>query len=333
MHDGTAQDVDGPFRELIDIGRGRTIEVRETAAGDAQALHGFYAPLSIHDLHRRFFSSWHPTLEWCHDWATVGERGGFGVLAVLHDAPAAVARDADRGEGRDGPGVVEGAAGGTVIAEAGYAMRSDGDGDLAVTVAPEWRGWLGGYLVDVLVRHASKAGLRNLQAEVLLENRPMLAVLRHRGAVNLEHDNGEVRLTIGTEGSVPTFPVGQQGPKVLVEVGSGRWSGERLANDAGCATAMCGGPDRRARHGCPVLRGERCPLADEADAIVVLFDPADPRTDQLIEAHRRNRPGVPIFVAPRRDDVTPAPEPCIEVGADAAETVDHLLSLLAPPRP
>ena len=111
-------------------------------------------------------------------WADIASEGGFGVIAIVH---------------RDG--VPEEVAG-----EAGYAMRDDGDGDLAVTVAPDWRGWLGPYLLDVLVRHAAAAGLANLQAEVLLENGPMLSLLSRRGPVALAHDSGVVRLSIGTAG-------------------------------------------------------------------------------------------------------------------------------------
>jgi hypothetical protein len=302
-----SDDIGGAFGEVLDLCDGRTIEVRATRAGDGPLLHDFYTPLPTHDVYRRFFSAWHPSEDWCEEWATVGERGGFGVLALLNEAS---------GENR-------------VIAEAGYAMRRDGDGDLAVTVDPEWRGWLGAYLVDVLVRHAAANGIENLQAEVLLENRPMLTVLRHRGAVNLEHVDGEVRLTIGTHGYVPSWPVEADGVRILVEVGSGRWAGESAAAEAGAVTAMCSGPARRTRRPCPLLAGEPCPLAERADAIVVLLDPDDPTTDELIAAHRRRRPGIPVFVAPRREGAPDHDASCIEVSGDGGETVDRILSLVA----
>ena len=161
----------------------------------------------------------------------------------------------------------------TVVAEAGYSIREDGDGDLAITVAAPWRGWLGAYLLDVLVRRAAADGVRNLQAEVLLENEPMLSLLRHRDAVALSHDDGVVHLSIGTSGSTADWPPLERRPKILVEVAGRRWSGEHAAEEAGLATTMCAGPDRRLRHGCPVLEGGTCPLADGADAIVVLLDP------------------------------------------------------------
>ena len=35
-----------------------------------------------------------------------------------------------------------------IVAEAGYALLPDGNGDFALTVAAGWRGWLGPYLPD-----------------------------------------------------------------------------------------------------------------------------------------------------------------------------------------
>ncbi len=191
-------------------------------------------------------------------------------------------------------------AGETVAGEAGYAIRPDGDGDLAVTVAAPWRGWLGPYLLDVVVRHAAAVGMTNLQADVLLENGPMLSLLRRRDPVAMGHDEGAVRLSIGTSGPVASWPARERRPRVLVEVPGRRWAGEYAADSAGLATAMCAGPAGRKRSGCPVLEGGSCPLADDADAIVVLLDPDDERTQQLIDAHRRNHPGTPVLVRSKR---------------------------------
>jgi ribosomal protein S18 acetylase RimI-like enzyme len=300
-----------PLPEIIALAGGAQMEVRQTSAADAERICDLYETLSVNDRHRRFFGAFRPHLDWCRQWADVGSRGGFGVIAIV------------RREGQ--PDEVAG--------EAGYAMRGDGDGDLAVTVAPEWRGWLGPYLLDILVRHAGAAGLANLQAEVLLENGPMLSLLNRRHPVAMAHDNGTVRLSIGATGPVPTWPSGERRPHVLVEVAGRRWAGERAAEAAGLATAMCAGPAARGDHGCPVLDGGRCPLADEADAIIVLLDPDDERSARLVQAHREQSPGTPVLVRHRPSDDgvddRPAVAPgCVAVEPDGADAVAQVLALV-----
>jgi hypothetical protein len=293
---------------MIELADGGRLEVRPTQITDAERICALYESLSIGDRHRRFFSAFQPRLEWCEQWADVGARGGFGVIAIAH---------------RDGrPEEVAG--------EAGYAIRHDGDGDLAVTVAPGWRGWLGPYLLDVLVRHAASVGLENLQAEVLLDNGPMLSLLRRRDPVAMGHDNGIVRLSIGTTGPVSTWPSREDRPRVLVEVAGRRWSGETAAEQAGLAAAMCAGPDARGVHGCPVLEGGHCPLADGADAIIVLLDPDDERSERLIRAHRERSPGTPVLVRHRStaDGDAALPSGCIDVEADGDDAVAQVLALI-----
>ena len=297
----------GAFSETFELADGARMEVRPTTAADAERISALYETLSISDRHRRFFGAFRPHLDWCRQWADIASRGGFGVLAIVH---------------RDGvPDEVAG--------EAGYAIRDDGDGDLAVTVAPSWRGWLGPYLLDVLVRHAAATGLANLQAEVLLENGPMLSLLSRRGPVALGHDSGVVRLSIGTSGPVPTWPPADARPRVLVEVAGRRWAGEQAAESAGLATAMCAGPAARGDDACPVMHGGRCPLADEADAIVVLLDPDDERGASLIQAHRDQSPGIPVLVrhhTPTHDGADVLG--CIDAESDGAAVVAQLLSLI-----
>jgi hypothetical protein len=302
-------DADPP--EIIELAGGASMEVRPTSFADGERICTLYETLSIVDRHRRFFGAFKPHLEWCQEWADVASRGGFGVIAVVH-------REGQPDE---------------VAGEAGYAIRDDGDGDLAVTVAPNWRGWLGPYLLDVLVRHAGAVGLANLQAEVLLENGPMLSLLRRRDPIALGHDNGIVRLTIGTVGPVPTWPPSERRTRVLVEVAGRRWAGERAADAAGLATAMCAGPEARGSDGCPVLDGGRCPLADEADAIIVLLDPDDERTAQLVRAHREQSPGIPVLVRHHTpsldasDDSLYVPG-CVDVEPDGADAVAQILALV-----
>jgi hypothetical protein len=293
--------------DVIELADGRVMTVRATTADDAGRICTLYGELTSIDRHRRFFGAFSPKFEWCRRWASVGERGGFGIIALVgradDDAPVAVA-------------------------EAGYAMRGDGDGDFAITVATPWRGWLGAYLLDVLVRRAATEGVRNLLAEVLLENGPMLSLLGRRDAVAVEHDDGVVRLSIGTSGTTPDWPPAETRPRVLVEVAGRRWSGENAADKAGLATRICAGPDHRVRHGCPVLDGGTCALADGADAIVVLLDPDDERSQELIEAHRRNSPGTPVLVRHQTVDGDAVSSGCIELEGDGARAVAQLVSLI-----
>jgi hypothetical protein len=289
----------------IELPDGRHLIVRVASAADGERICELYQGLTSDDRRRRFFGAFTPREEWCREWASVGERGGFGVVAFV------VGPDGDE-----------------LVGEAGYAMRSDGDGDLAVTIARAWRGWLGAYLLDVLVRHAAAAGVANLQAEVMLENGPMLSLLQHRDPVSVGHEDGVVRLSIGTSSSTPGWAPLERRPRVLVEVAGRRWSGEVAAEGSGLATAMCAGPSGRRRHGCPVLEGGSCPLADEADAIVVLLDPDDERSRQLVAAHRARSPGTPVLVRHSASPEVQLHDGCIEVAPDGAETVEQILSLI-----
>jgi RimJ/RimL family protein N-acetyltransferase len=271
--------------EVLDLDGGRSLLIRPTTADDAGQLDSLYLALEPADLRKRFFTACTPQGDWSRTWASVAERGGYGVIAIVRSDPAAGGDE-------------------TVVGEAGYALRHDGDGDLAVTVHPDWRGWLGAYLVERLVAHASSTGIANLQADVLLENAAMRRVFEHRGAVAFEHEGETEHVSISTVGHVPSWPPGDRRRRVLVEAAGGRWQGEAAAGESDVAVAVCSGPSRRRRPGCPVLTGGRCPLADGADAIVVLLDPDDDTTPRVIDAHATMNPETPVFV--RRADTTPA---------------------------
>jgi hypothetical protein len=284
--------------EQFDVDDIRTLVIRPTTGDDAHHLEVLYRALDPEDQRRRFFTAWSPNETWCGSWASVAERGGFGVIAIVNDP-----------------------AGETAVGEAGYAILSDGDGELGVTVVDDWRGWLGAYLVDRLVEHAAANGIENLQADVLLENSPMRRILAHRGAVAFEHDGGSDRLSISTAGHVPSWPPGETRRRVLVEAIGGRWNGEAAASDADVAVAVCRGPSRRQRHGCPVLTGGRCPLADGADAIVVLLDQEDDDTTRIVDAHLVQNPSTPVFV--RRTEETP--DRCRSLSGDFPGDVTDIL--------
>lgn len=275
-----ADDIDAPGSaahdgEEIDLGGGRVLLIRPTTADDADRLESLYRSLDPGDLRRRFFTAWSPHGDWSRTWAAIAERGGYGLIAIIRE--------------------VSGTASEKVVGEAGYAVRHDGDGDLAVTVHPDWRGWLGAYLVDRLVLHAADVGVDNLQADVLLENSAMRRIFAHRGAVVLDHERGTEHVSISTSSHVPSWPPDDGRRRLLVEAAGGRWRGESAAHDADTAVAICSGPRRR-RTGCPVLNGDRCPLADGADAIVILLDPDDDMTSDVIDAHAETNPATPVFI-------------------------------------
>jgi hypothetical protein len=143
----------------------------------------------------------------------------------------------------------------------------DGAADLGITVSPDWRGWIGPYLLDALVDDARAAGVSVLTAEVLSENRPMLRLLASRGEAMLPNDDFRtVRVVIPTSGRAPVWPPATGHPRIAVEVPGGRWRGTAAAEAAGVHVVAC---PRRAEY-CPVLSGGRCPLVADADLVVVV---------------------------------------------------------------
>jgi hypothetical protein len=148
-----------------------------------------------------------------------------------------------------------------VVGEAGYGVLPDGNGELAMTIERGSRGWLGPYLLEAVAESAAASGVPNLEADVLTVDGPMLGLLRSRGSVVMEHDGWSVvRLLIGTGGRRPTWPASGDRLRVLVEGA-----------------------------------GQPCPLAAEADVIVVSRPPDDGWLD-LMRAHAELHPGVPVCI-------------------------------------
>jgi RimJ/RimL family protein N-acetyltransferase len=162
----------GPLR-VIDLPSGGRLEVRMMTLADADLLDQLYGTLSAADLRRRFFTAGRPSRRVVEYWAAIGEHGGFGVIAIAHQE-------------RVRP-----------VAEAGYALLDDGFGELAITVVPDWRGWLGPFLVEVVAEHAAACGIPGLKAEILTDNTIMRRVLGHRGAVVAECGSGTMLLATG----------------------------------------------------------------------------------------------------------------------------------------
>jgi GNAT superfamily N-acetyltransferase len=289
--------LDAPTDRSVDLPDGRTLSVRRVAPDDVPGLESLYAGLSADDLRRRFFSVYHPTTEFLAHVAD-GDGGRVGLVALVEDG---------------------------IVAEAHYAPLDDGDAEFAITVAPGWRGWLGPYLLDALVETAAARGVPNLQAEILLENTPMLAIVRARGYATLDHtDYSVVRVTIGTSSRTPSWPGPHDRPRILAEVPGGRWRNEAAARDDGFDVVVCPGPGRGRAARCPLLEGKPCPLAGGADAVVFALRADDPRSEQVLAGLHRLHPDVPVCVQ-RRDPGPDAPETPLAPDAPG----DEVLALLA----
>lgn len=111
-----------------------------------------------------------------------------------------------------------------------------------------------------------------------------------------------------------SWPASASGPRILVEAAEPltAWAYEQLLEGAGFDVLMCRGPYTR---DCPLLRGEPCPAADDAAAIVFALDLTDPVHQNALAEHRRAHPGVPVCVD------TPKGRAANAERAGAAETV------------
>ena len=261
------------YLRTFDLRDGRTMTVRHSDPADVSGIAELYEGLSLDDRYHRFFSGCMPN-DFAEQWTHVADQGGVGLVVVV----------ANGGE--------------HIVAEAGFALLPNGDGELALTVAREWRGWLGPFLLDALVHEAADRGIPNLQAEILVDNGAMLSLVRSRGyAIVDQGDWSIVRVTIGTSGYPPSWPEADERPRVLVETPGGRWHAAKAPEASGLQIIGCPGPTR-AQHGCPALAGRPCPLAAHADVIVFAFPPSDAQAQAILNAHSRLHEDVPLLVAP-----------------------------------
>lgn len=253
-----------PMR-VAEIAEGQTLVVRKATVDDVDAITALYAGLTPDDLYRRFFCGSRPPRALIERW--VAMHGDTGVMLV------AEVRDPGRG--------------GELVGEAVWTALPDGSAEFSLTVARSWRGWLGPYLLDTLVEAAAGQGIASLQADVLSDNRQMLAVVRARGYVMLDHSDWSiVRVMIATGRGVPPWPPKDPRTRVLVEGSGARSLAAALAAKPGLRVIGCGGPARTPDGWCPALRGEACPLADGADLVVSRLPTDDDRTAAVLAAHR-----------------------------------------------
>jgi len=270
----TGQGGGGHSPRRLALPGGRRLTIRRSTPADADALTEMFTSLDDDDLYRRFFQAHLPTTKTIEHILSVAEREGIGLVATL---------EMGHGEVR-------------IVGETSYELLPDGGAEIGITVAPGSRGWLGPYLLDALVEEARARGVTNLQADVLVENRRMLALMRTRGYATMDHSERPsiVRVVIGTSGRTPPWPGTHETKRVLVEAPGGRWHGESAARAAGFEVLVCPGPLAHTR--CPALVGEPCPLASAADLVVDAVSPDTPAGRALLDAHDRLHVGVPVCV-------------------------------------
>jgi hypothetical protein len=237
---------------VLDEPGGHRLTVRRATAADEAALEALYRRLPSEDRRNRFFTGGCPKDDWVRCWLQPPNQV---VVAVDEE--------------------------GQIVADAGFALDGRGRAELGMVVERSRRGWLGPYLLDVVLRIAAEQGHDAIVAEVLATNRSMLALVGARGYALLpSSDVGTVRLVLGTHDTVPGWPGRHDRRRILVETPGGRSAAVAALADAGFDVIACPGPTRRSRRWhCPVLEGRPCPLVDDADAVV-----ANLRADRLEDA-------------------------------------------------
>lgn len=278
---------------------GRRLSIRPMRRSDAPGIVALYAALGEEDVYRRFFASRPPSASFVEKMATITTRGGVGLVVTVPRR----GREAAVTAGGGGRAPQE-----RIVAEATCEPLTDGDGELGITVAPGVRGWLGPYLLDALLEDAAAAWIPNVQADVLLTNKPMLTTLCRRGIAVMTSDvrSSILRVVVGTVRDVPSWPAASGRNRVVVEVQGGRWHATKDLEAAGYDVVGCGGPPGGWAN-CPPMRGEPCPLAAEVTVIVNAV-PAGARA-ALIDSHRHVHSRVPVCaVLGASDDQRPGNE-------------------------
>ena len=158
--------------DTVSLSGGRTLTVRTVTKADVEGLNALFESLSDDDRYFRFFGLSHPARKFIEQLARAADEGGYRLVAVV-----------------SGPE-------NKLVAEAGYAILPDGNGEFALTVAAGWRGWLGPFLLDAVVAAAAARQVPNLQADILASNARMLALVAGRGYAVLRREASELRVAI-----------------------------------------------------------------------------------------------------------------------------------------
>lgn len=257
----------------IELDGGRVLSIRHAVPDDTDAAVEMYRRMEPSDLNRRFFTAGVPGTHSVNRWMSIEATGGLTLVAEV------TLRSGDR----------------RIVAEAGYAPTGDGDVELGIAVDSAYRGWLGRYMLSLLFLHAEADGVSNIQAVVLSSNRAMLGMAKSRGYVVLDHpDWGIVRLSMAADGTTPTWPKRKNGYRVVVETDHTRWRGEHALENEDYEVIIC--PVSSDSDTCPALKGERCPLLEGADAVVVDLASDHPKRTDLIKADQELHPELPLVI-------------------------------------
>ena len=248
---------------------GRSVAIRRMTPADAPALGELYRGLPVEDRRMRFFTAFEPERSWFEQWASVSDGGGFGLVAVTKQP----------GDDRD----VE-----VIVGDAGATLLPNGNVEAAFTVAREWRGGLGSRLFEATMTEARRRGVRNLELEVLLENAPMLGLIRKYRYGVLIHGYASARFVVGTHADGPAWAPNDDRQRVLVEIAGGWWGGEEGLHDSDVQVVVCPGPAPGRK--CPATTGKECRLAHDADVIVMRLRNDNPETDAIRAAHWAHHP-------------------------------------------
>jgi len=153
---------------------GRALTVRAITHADVEGLDTLFGRLCEEDQYHRFFHPYYPNQKFLEQMTRAEDEGGYRLVAVASGSPD------------------------SLVAEAGFVILPDGDGEFTLTVASGWQGWrLGSHLLDILVAAAAARGVPNLQADIMLGNTRMLALLSRRGYLTLDqYELREARVAI-----------------------------------------------------------------------------------------------------------------------------------------
>jgi RimJ/RimL family protein N-acetyltransferase len=141
------------------IDRDRWVSIRPIERADAAGLSDFYARLSPESRRRRFLGC--------------GTRPNADLVRVF-----------TQGAGEGFVGILDerGPNDGALVAHASVQPDGEDSAEIAFAVADELQGHgIGRALMETVVQHARKIGLRRLNATLFAENVPMRRLLRNAG--------------------------------------------------------------------------------------------------------------------------------------------------------